>query len=155
MFTEPTITESPRLTRILSDMMREPEFAVLRDNMVSVGIFENPDFMLYKRGGTISPATELEKKHGYDVIIYMSRGWVNFHRDIEVEAMMYQLLICVTPKWKGRDQIPSIDISNDRSLDVSPETVEKYGENIGWYSDLYKPHKRGTGERKPKRQNRY
>jgi hypothetical protein len=137
MFTMPLIRADDKLTAAVKSLLNEREMEPLKHNEVEIGIYMVTDGKIWEYGGKVVPATDVEKLAGHDVIIYISEAWADMQGDIDVEAMVYQLMSTISPMVKGRNNDAVIEIIRDRNVCVSPETVKRYGKNIKWYKSIY------------------
>lgn len=133
----PLIRADDKLTAAVKSLLNEREMEPLKHNEVEIGIYMVTDGKIWEYGGKVVPATDVEKLAGHDVIIYISEAWADMQGDIDVEAMVYQLMSTISPMVKGRNNDAVIEIIRDRNVCVSPETVKRYGKNIKWYKSIY------------------
>lgn len=150
MFTIPLIRKSERLDDMVSSIMQETEMEILKHNGVTIGAYMVDDGKLWPFGGKASPATEVEKTLGFDVILYISGAWAEEEEDIDIEAKVYQLMINIQPTYKGKENNPSIEINRERDISVSKQTVAKYGTGISWYKSIYEGVKMHDELKSPK-----
>lgn len=138
MFTECYIQTDEDLDNMVKSLLKDRDFAELHDNFVGIGIFLFNNGKVAEIPGRIQVATELEKRMGYDVIIYMNAYWVMYNNPTDVEAYIYQMLLSITPLVVGKENSPIIKLNKEKGITVSPETVARYGKGVKWYRDLYK-----------------
>lgn len=146
MFSDCRIRVDRDLEAIVARLMKDRDFAELRDNKVSIGIFIYEDEKPSNFGGRLLIATELEKMLGYDVAIYMNDSWVNYHRPIDVEAYVYQLMLSITPKIVGAMNTCVIFIDRDHEVVMTEATVKRYGREIKWYKSIYEAKQRSKND---------
>jgi len=138
MFTELNIDSSAELDQIVEGLLHDRDFAELHDNFVSVGIFIYRNNNPTEVPGRIQIATEVEKKMGYDLIIYLNSHWLTYSNHDDIESYIYQLLLSVTPMIVGKENTPVIKLDKEKGIVVCPETVRRYGKGIAWYRELYR-----------------
>jgi len=138
MFTEINIDTNDDLTQIVKELLADRDFADLNDNFVSIGIFIYHNNKPTEVPGRIQIATEVEKKMGYDLIIYLNSHWVTYASRVDIESYVYQQLLSVTPMVVGKENTPVIKLDKEKGIVVCPETVRRYGRGISWYNELYR-----------------
>ena len=141
MFTVSNIKKNPYLDQALSKLMNAHQFRELKDNGVKVVAYMYENSAPTDQLGKIQIATELEKVHGYDAVIYANSHWMTYAREIDVEAFVFQLLLSLRPMIVGKENTPVLKIDKDAGVIMHPDTVAKYGREISWYKPIFKEYK--------------
>lgn len=138
MFTVCNIEKNADLDDVVRDLLCERDFAELRDNFLSIGIYLYHNNRPTDLPGRIQIATEVEKMHGLDIVVYINSHWYTYSKRVEIEAFVYQMLLSVQPMIVGKENTPVIKMDKETGIQVSPETVRRYGKTINWYKELYR-----------------